>query len=359
MRDLLRADYTIRARFCCISTRMSEIHALAATQPGGKLQSFSYDPGPLGDEQVEIEVLYCGICHSDVAMLNNEWHMTTYPFVPGHEVVGRVVAMGGGAKLVRLGQTVGLGWNSGSCLFCRQCLNGDQNMCNTLEQTIVGRYGGFATRVRCHWIRATPLPEGIDPAKAGPLFCGGITVFNPLLQEGVLPIHRVGVIGIGGLGHMALQFFNKWGCDVTAFTSSQAKAEEAKKMGAHHVIDTHSAEALRAAKGSFDFILSTVTATLDWSGYLSTLAPKGGFHIVGVPPEPLSVNAFQLIGAQRSVSGSPSGAPGTVTKMLDFSARHGIHAVTEEFPMSRANEAFEHLEAGKARYRVVLKNDLA
>jgi uncharacterized zinc-type alcohol dehydrogenase-like protein len=291
-------------------------------------------------------------------MLKNEWRMTAYPFVPGHEAIGRVVAMGSDAKLVHEGQIVGLGWNAGSCLHCRQCLAGDHNMCSTLEQTIVGRYGAFGTRVRCHWAWATPLPEGVDPAKAGPLFCGGITVFNPLLQEGVLPTHRAAVVGIGGLGHMALQFLNKWGCDVTAFTSSAAKADEAKKMGAHHVIDTNSKSALKEAGGSFDFILSTVTASLNWGAYLSALAPRGKLHVVGVPPEPLSVNAFSLIGAQRSVSGSPSGAPGTVATMLDFCARHGIAAVTEEFPMSRANDAFEHLEAGKARYRVVLKNDL-
>jgi uncharacterized zinc-type alcohol dehydrogenase-like protein len=231
-------------------------------------------------------------------------------------------------------------------------------MCNSLEQTIVGRHGGFATRVRCHWSWAVPLPAGIDQAKAGPLFCGGITVFNPLLQEGVRPVDRVAVIGIGGLGHLALQFFNKWGCDVTAFTSSAAKGDEARKMGAHHVIDTHSAEALQRAKGSFDFILSTVTASLDWSGYLSTLSPKGRLHVVGVPPEPLAVQVFPLIAGQRSVGGSPSGAPATVAAMLDFCARHNINAVTEEFPMSKANEALAHLEAGKARYRIVLKNDL-
>src|ERR1051326_1973538 len=156
---------------------------------------------------------------------------------------------------------------------------------------------------------------------------------------------------------MALQFFNKWGCDVTAFTSSAAKADEAKKLGAHHVIDTHSAEALANAKGSFDFVISTVTASLDWGAYLSALAPKGRLHVVGVPPEPISIGAFPLIGAQRSLGGSPSGAPGTVIKMLDFCARHAIAPVVEEFPMSKANEALEHMEAGKARYRVVLKND--
>jgi uncharacterized zinc-type alcohol dehydrogenase-like protein len=340
-------------------TFMSQIHALAAKQAGGPLAAFNYDPSPLGNEQVELEVLYCGICHSDVAMLNNEWGLTQYPFVPGHEVVGRVIAMGPDAKLVHLGQIVGLGWNSGSCLFCTQCLAGDHNMCRTLEQTIVARHGGFATRVRCHWVWATPLPEGVDVAKAGPLFCGGITVFNPLLQEDVLPVHRVGVIGIGGLGHLALQFLNKWGCDVTAFTSSSAKSDEAKKMGAHHVIDTHSAEALAAAAGSFDFVLSTVTANIDWSAYLGTLSPRGRLHIVGVPPEPMAIGAFPLIAGQRSVGGSPSGGPGTVAKMLDFCARHNIEAVTEEFPMSKANEALAHLEAGKARYRIVLKNDLA
>lgn len=337
---------------------MSQIHAFAASKTKGKLEPFSYDPGPLGDDQVEIEVLYCGICHSDVAMLNNEWGMSQYPFVGGHEVIGRVVALGREARNVREGQMVGLGWNSGSCLHCRQCLAGDNNMCDTLEMTIVGRHGGFATRVRCQWMWAIPLPEALDATKAGPLFCGGITVFNPMLEEGVLPTHRVAVIGIGGLGHLALQFLNKWGCEVTAFTSSPAKAAEAKKLGAHRTIDTHSANGLKDAKGSFDFVISTVTASLDWDAYIWTLAPKGKLHVVGVPNEPIPLGVFPLIVGQRSVSGSPSGSASAVTKMLDFCARHNVMPVTEEFPMSQINEAFEHLESGKARYRVVLKNDL-
>lgn len=292
-------------------------------------------------------------------MLNNEWHFTQYPFVPGHEAIGTVVAMGADAKLVSMGQTVGLGWNSGSCMACPQCLTGNQNMCVKLEQTIVARHGAFANRVRCHWSWATPIPEGVDPAKAGPLLCGGITVFNPLVQHGVKPTDRVGVVGIGGLGHLALQFLNKWGCDVTAFTSSASKAHEAKQMGAHHVIETHSQEGLAKAAGSFDFILSTANAHLNWPLYLDALAPKGHLHVVGVTPEPIPVSSFSLLVAQRSVGGSPSGAPATVATMLDFCARHKIAPVTEEFPMSGANEAMEHLEAGKARYRIVLKNDLA
>jgi alcohol/geraniol dehydrogenase (NADP+) len=337
---------------------MSLIHALAATAAGTKLQPFSYDPGPLGDEQVEIDVRYCGICHSDLSMAKNEWGITQYPLVPGHEAIGVVSAVGPMAKAVHPGQTVGLGWNAGSCLHCRPCLTGNHNMCESLEQTIVSRHGAFAAKVRCHWAWATPIPGGVDPAKAGPLLCGGITVFNPLLQCGVLPTHRVGVIGIGGLGHLALQFLNKWGCHVTAFTSSASKADEARAMGAHLVVDSRSAGQLAAVAGSFDFIISTVNAVLDWNAYLTALAPKGRLHIVGVVPEPLPIPSFPLIAGQRTVGGSPSGAPATVAAMLEFCARHGIVPVTEEFPMSRANEALAHLEAGKARYRVVLRNDL-
>ncbi|MEJ7607398.1 MAG: zinc-binding dehydrogenase [Bryobacteraceae bacterium] len=231
-------------------------------------------------------------------------------------------------------------------------------MCQKLEQTIVSRHGAFASKVRSHWIWATPIPDGLDLVKAGPLLCGGITVFNPLLQAGVLPTHRVGVIGIGGLGHMALQFLNKWGCDVTAFSSSASKADEAKTMGAHRVIDSRSGAELKKVEGGFDFILSTVNVELEWGGYLSALAPKGRLHVVGVIGEPIGVPSFPLIAGQRSVAGSPSGAPATVASMLEFCVRHGISPVTEEFAMSQANEAMEHLEAGKARYRVVLRNDL-
>jgi alcohol/geraniol dehydrogenase (NADP+) len=337
---------------------MPKIQALAAAEAGGRLAPFSFDPGPLGDDQVEIDVKYCGICHSDLSMLENDWGITQYPFVPGHEAIGVVAAAGAHVQGVKVGQTVGLGWNAGSCLGCRQCLTGNHNMCEKLEQTIVARYGSFATKVRCHWVWATPIPEGVDLVKAGPLLCGGITVFNPLVQFDVRPTQRVGVIGIGGLGHMALQFLNKWGCEVTAFTSSAAKAGEARKMGAHRVIDTHSAKELSSAAGSYDFILSTVNVPLDWNLYLAALAPKGRLHIVGVVPEPVPIPSFPLIAGQRSVGGTPSGAPATVNTMMEFCARHGIAPVTEEFPMSQANEAMEHLKAGKARYRIVLRNDL-
>jgi len=328
--------------------------ALAAREAGGRLEPFEYDPGALGPDQVEIDVITCGICHSDLSMLHNHWQMTAYPFVPGHEVVGRVAAVGEHVKRVAVGDTVGLGWFSGSCMSCERCMGGDHNLCASGEQTIVGRHGGFADKVRCRAEWAIKLPDGVDPKKAGPLFCGGITVFNPIVQCGVKPTDRVGVIGIGGLGHMALQFLNKWGCEVTAFTSSDSKRDQALSMGAHHVVSSRDQAGLDKIAGSLDFILSTVNVDLDWERFVSALGPKGRLHTVGVIPSPVPVAAFPMIAGQKSFSGSPLGAPATTAKMLEFCARHGIEVVTEHFPMAKANEAMAHLEAGKARYRVVL-----
>ena len=203
------------------------IKAYAALEAGQPLQAFEYDPGPLGPHDVEIEVESCGICHSDLSMLDNEWGMTEYPFVPGHEVVGSVSAVGEHVSGVSVGQRVGLGWHSAYCNHCPSCDSGDHNLCATAEGTIVRRHGGFADKVRAEETAVVPLPEGIKPESAGPLFCGGITVFNPLVQFDVKPTDEVGVIGIGGLGHLALQFLRAWGCKVVAFSSSEAKQKEA------------------------------------------------------------------------------------------------------------------------------------
>jgi uncharacterized zinc-type alcohol dehydrogenase-like protein len=334
------------------------IHALAAPGPKQALQPFTYDPGTLGSEQVEIAVETCGICHSDLSMLDNDWGMTAYPLVPGHEVVGKVVALGDQTKRLKVGDRVGLGWFSASCGACSSCLSGDQNLCAKAEGTIVQRHGGFASRVRAHWSWVSPLPEGLDASKAGPLFCGGITVFNPIVQCGVKPTDRVAVIGIGGLGHLALKFLRAWGCDVTAFTTSDSKRAEALTLGAHRTLNTRNADELARAAGSFDFILNTTNVGLDWNNYIAALKPRGRLHTVGAVLEPMAVGAFPLIMGQRSLSGSPVGSPTTVDTMLQFSARHGIAPTTETFPMTRANDALEHLRSGKARYRIVLTNDL-
>ena len=333
------------------------IQAYAATEAGGELAPFEYDPGELGPEQVEIEVTSCGICHSDLSMLDDEWGMAQFPLVPGHEIVGRVGAVGERVGHLNVGQTVGLGWFSASCMSCRTCMSGDHNMCPSAEGVIVGRHGGFADKVRCHAGWAVPLPEGVAPEKAGPLFCGGITVFNPIVQFGVKPTDRVGVVGIGGLGHLALRFLDAWGCEVVAFSSNPAKAEEAKRLGADRVVNSRDPEDVKSIAGSLDFILVTVNVALDWEAYLSALGPRGRLHFVGAVLEPVAVGAFSMIMGQKSVSGSPLGSPATIGTMLDFCARHRIEAVTEHFPMSRVNDAIQHLRDGKARFRIVLERD--
>jgi uncharacterized zinc-type alcohol dehydrogenase-like protein len=329
----------------------------AASAKSEKLETFEFDPGELGADQVEVAVEYCGICHSDLSMLDNDWGQTEYPLVPGHEVIGKVIALGTHTKKLRIGQRVGIGWISGSCMACKPCLSGDQNLCPTSEGTIVRRFGGFANRVRAQWPWAIPLPDELDPAKAGPLFCGGVTVFNPILQANVKGTERVGVIGIGGLGHMALSFLSAWGCEVYAFTSSDSKHAEEKRLGAHHVINSRDTAQLKKIAGALDFVISTVNAPLDWKAVIETLAPRGRLHFAGVVLQPVPVEVLALISSERVISGSPTGNPVAVAEMLDFCARHTISPITELYHMSRVNEALDHLRAGKARYRVVLKND--
>jgi uncharacterized zinc-type alcohol dehydrogenase-like protein len=314
------------------------------------------DLGPLGAEEVEVKVENCGLCHSDLSVLNNDWGFSQFPAVLGHEVVGRVVEVGPAARGLKVGQHVGIGWAAGSCMHCRQCMSGNHHLCPESIFTIVGHKGGFASRVRAHWAWTLPLPEKLNAVEAGPLLCGGITVFNPLAMY-ARPTSRVGIVGIGGLGHMAVKFAAAYGCDVTAFTSSESKFDEARKFGAHHVVSSRDSEAIKKRAGTFDLLLVTVNAPLDWDALIGSLAPNGRLHVVGFILEPIPVGIVSLIMGQKSVSGSPVGSPVAIETMLDFAARHNITPQTEHFPMSRINEAFDRLDAGKARYRIVLDAD--
>lgn len=332
---------------------MTLVNAYAAHEVGGLLKPFQYQLPDIGAYEVDIQVHHCGICHSDLSLLENAWGISQFPLVPGHEIVGTVLAVGKDVQHLKRGDRIGLGWHSGYCLHCDQCLTGNHNMCYTAEATIVGRYGGFADIVRAKVPSVIKLPESIDLRTAGPLLCGGITVFNPLIQFNISPTAKVGVIGIGGLGHIALQILKAWGCEVTAFTSSESKVEEALQMGAHHTLNSRDSEALQSAQNSFDLILSTVNVELDWSTYISLLKPKGRLHLLGVVIEPLNLNVFSLL-AQKSVSSSPVGSPSAIAQMLEFCQRHDIKPITQHFPLNEVNEAMEHLKSGKARYRVVL-----
>jgi uncharacterized zinc-type alcohol dehydrogenase-like protein len=334
---------------------MSQARGYAVFEPDGSLTPFEYTLGEIGPEEVEIRVEYCGVCRSDLGMIGNHFGSTQFPLIPGHEVIGTVEALGPVAKGLKIGQRVGLGWYSGSCMHCRSCLAGQHNVCDTAESTLFGRHGGFADRVRCSWEWAVPIPDGVDPRSAGPLLCAGVTVFDPLIKYGIKPLDRVGVIGIGGLGHLALKFLNKWGCDVTAFTSSAAKEADAIAMGAHHVVNSSDEAAIGKIAGSLDLVLSTVDVSLNWDAYLAALRPGGRLHMVGMVVEPVSVSSFSVMG-QKSLSGSPSGSPGAIQEMLEFCARHDIQPIVEEFPMAEVNAAIAHLESGKARYRIVLAN---
>ncbi|MEL6553710.1 MAG: NAD(P)-dependent alcohol dehydrogenase [Cyanobacteria bacterium J06621_11] len=290
-------------------------------------------------------------------MINNDWEMSEYPLVPGHEVVGTVAAVGEDVTQFEIGQKVGLGWMSRSCLQCDSCLAGDQHLCqDNPEQTIVGRHGGFADRVRADGGWVLPLPDGLPMEQAGPLFCGGITVFGPILAMGVMPTDKVGVIGIGGLGHMAVKFLDFWGCEVTAFSSSSDKEAEAKAMGADHFVSSKDPDALKAAANSMDFILSTVNVSLEWNVYLSMLRPRGKLHFVGILMDDASIDVVSLVDRQSSLSGSPLGSVVAMKKMLEFAARHRIVPTTELFRFDQVNEAIAHLKSGKARYRVVLQH---
>lgn len=335
---------------------MSKITAWVASAPKSKFIKQELDLGPLGDEEVEVAVEYCGICHSDLSVLNNEWGNSKFPAVLGHEICGHVVAVGPAVKGITKGQKVGIGWSSGSCMHCRQCMSGNHNFCQKAIDTIIGHKGGFASRVRAHWGWTIPIPEKLPLKDTGPLFCAGVTVFNPLITY-TKPSSRVGIVGIGGLGHLAVKFAAAFGCEVTAFTSSESKFKEARDFGAHHVVSSKDSSAIQKLEGTFDLILVTANVPLDWKAFISALAPKGRLHFVGVVTEDIPIKVFSLLESQLSVSASPIGSPVAIATMLDFASLHHITPKTEHFPMSQINEAFEHLEAGKARYRIVLDAD--
>jgi len=335
---------------------MTLIQGLAAHAAGAELLHLRYDPGILGVNEVEIAITHCGVCYSDLHLIANDWGISQFPFIPGHEVIGTVAAVGAEVRNFEAGQRVGLGWQSNSCGVCEWCTTGQENLCALSEGTCVHRNGGYADRVRANARFVAAIPEALPSEQAAPLLCGGITVYSPLRIHGINPSSRVGVVGIGGLGHLAIQFARVFGAEVFAFSTSAAKEEEARALGAHHFINTRETKAMKEVSGALDFLLTTVNADQDWSAFLATLRPRGTLWFAGVPPSPVAVHAFPLISGLRTVSGSPIGPPARIREMLDVAARHGVKASTERFPMAKANEAIDKVKKGKVRYRAVLAN---
>jgi len=331
------------------------VQGFAVFEEKGDLKPFSYELGKLLPQEVIVDVLYCGLCHSDLNMIDNDWGISTYPLVPGHEVVGKISQIGSDVTHLSVGQNVGLGWHCGYCNDCEPCGDKEHNLCSQAKGTIIGHHGGFADTVKADANSVVVIPDSIELSTAGPLFCAGVTVFNPLVQYDIKPSSKVAVIGIGGLGHLAVQFLNAWGCEVTAFTSSQSKEKEALELGAKYTLNTNKKDEIKTALNKFDFIISTVDVNLNWNLYLRTLKPKGRLHFVGIPPENLDINLMSLMVGQKSISSSQVGSPQMIAQMLEFASSHNIQAIIEEYPMTEINEAIKRLRSGKTHYRIVLK----
>jgi uncharacterized zinc-type alcohol dehydrogenase-like protein len=324
--------------------------ALAAKQ---SLVPYQYEPHPLRPQDVEIEISHCGICHSDLHLIDNDWASSVYPLVPGHEIVGTVTAVGSACALVP-GQRVGVGWQRSACLECDFCRAGEENLCARQEATCNGHMGGFADRIRLDGRFAFPLPASLESAAAAPLLCAGATVFAPMRRWNVHPGTRVGVIGIGGLGSLALRFLRALGCQPTAFTSSPDKREAALSLGAEEVVSSSTVRELRGAANRFDFLLSTVPARLDWITYVQTLRPNGILCLVGAPPGVMQILAGPLLLGQRVICGSDIGSPGLIRETLAFAAEHGIGAQVETAPLTEVNAAVQRVRENRVRYRMVL-----
>jgi alcohol/geraniol dehydrogenase (NADP+) len=331
------------------------VNAYAAIAAGGRLEPHQFPAKELRRMDVEIEVTHCGICHTDLHLINNDFGLSTYPLVPGHEVVGNVVRVGNAVTLLRPGQRVGVGFLAGADFTCEQCAAGVDNMCSNWEPTCIGREGGFAERLVADARLAFPIPDPIASEHAAPLMCAGVTVFAPLLRY-ARGATRLGVIGIGGLGHLALQYGRAMGCHVTAFTSTAEKEAEARALGAHDVVDTSRPGAVAARADSCDLLLCTVTADLPWNEYVGVLRRNGKLCLLGFPEHELSLAAVPLVFFQRSVVTSGIGSRLELQQMLEFSARHGIHPQVEVFPMREVNTALERLRKNEVRYRAVLAN---
>jgi uncharacterized zinc-type alcohol dehydrogenase-like protein len=334
---------------------VTAIAGYAALEAKAALVPFSYEPGVLAPYDVELEVTHCGLCYSDIHLVDNDWKKSTYPFIPGHEVVGRVIGRGAEVTHLELGARVGVGWQRSACLHCELCLTGHENLCPTQTATCVGHHGGLAERMIADARFALPIPDALDSAAAAPLLCGGVTVFSPMRRFGVSGTSRVGVIGIGGLGHMALAILKAMGAEIVAFTSTPDKQPQAKRMGAHHCVTSNDIREIRKLAGTLDLILSTVHARLDYITYLQALRPNGVLCMLGGGTGLIQLSQHALLG-QRSLTTGEIGTRAAITELLAFAARHGIAPQIEVAAMADSQLQIDRLRQNAVRYRAVLEN---
>ena len=330
------------------------IKAFAAMTAGGDLELFEFEAKALKPNDVAIKVESCGICHSDISAIDGSWGISKYPMVAGHEVIGEILSVGSDVSLHKIGDRVGLGWHSGYCNNCEQCEAGDHNFCSTTKKTVFSQHGGFAEQVIANEVSVIPIPKELNHQDAGPLLCGGITVFTPMVEFNINKDHKIGIIGIGGLGHLAVKFYKALGCHITAFTNSEDKVDLLKDLGVDEIISSLDKSQIKELGSKFDLIISTVNVELDWNLFLSVLRPRGRLHFVGAVLKPIQTSVFSLMGGRKSISGSPVGSPVNIKKMLDFCAHHNISPMVEHFKFKDINRAIEKLRNNKIRFRAIL-----
>jgi len=344
-------------------TDMSQINAYAVQSATSPVAPFNINRREVGPHDVQIEILYCGVCHSDIHQVRNEWGNSIFPMVPGHEIVGRISKTGDHVTKFKVGQLAGVGCFVDSCRECPSCLAGDEQYCEKgMVATYNGyekdgktpTYGGYSTQVVVDENYVLSVSEKLPLQGVAPLLCAGITTYSPLRYAGVGKGHKVAVLGLGGLGHMAVKFASSFGADVTMLSGSKSKEADAKKLGAHHFILTSNEEELNKFQNHFDFIIDTVSATHDYNKYLGLLKTNGKLIVVGAPPEPVPVSAFALIMKRRSIIGSLIGGIKETQEMLDYCAEHNIVSDIELIDASYINEAYERMLKGDVKYRFVI-----
>lgn len=332
----------------------------AAMAPGRELEPFDYEPPALKDHDVRISITHCGLCYTDIHAIENYYGIVDFPLVPGHEIVGHVSEVGSAVSDLKEGDRVGVGWQGRSCMRCEWCLRGDEHLCDDIVKAGVWTpYGGFSSSVSVDSRFAYALPAPMPSEFAAVLLCAGITVYSPLRSCADGHRRKVGVIGVGGLGHLALQFARAMDYDVTAISSSPDKEEQAMALGADHFLVAGDRASLREMRFSFDTLLYTSHSTIDWTSVLLTLRNNGKMVMVGFSPDPITFDPIDMVVHQQSVTGSFLGNRKSMREMLAFAQEHRIKPLIELMPMSQVNEAIRKLRERRVRYRIVLVNEPA
>lgn len=335
------------------------IHAYAAQSPKALLTVHTEPMANLDPYSIDVQISHCGICHNDILLIDNDWGTSTFPLIPGHEIVGIVKRKGDRIKDLEIGDRVGIGWQRSSCMRCEWCYKGEENLCAKQEATCVGHPGGWADHIIADGRFAFKIPEALASEHAGPLLCGGATVFSPFVQHGLTALDRVGIVGIGGLGHLAVQFASALGCRVTAYSTTKEKEAEALYLGATDFVNLNDPEEMLKHAGTLDFILSTAPTDINWSALVNLLRPKGMLCTVGSLTGTINLSVLELHNGRKRISASNIASRPVIKEMLRLAAEKGIRPKIELFPLREVNQAIEKLRRNQVKYRAVLQMPLS